>query len=88
MVNKYIHVLIKFNYPVVNRKFGTHYLPHPFRCVINLFQMKTKTKNMKPNTISGLTPAEWKIIREVKVLMTMTLEELMMVEVRGIPLKA
>jgi len=50
--------------------------------------MKTKTKNMKPNTISGLTPAEWKIIREVKVLMTMTLEELMMVEVRGIPLKA
>ncbi len=49
--------------------------------------MKTKNKNMKPNSISGLSAAEWKIIREVKVLMTMTLEELMMVEVRGIPLK-
>jgi hypothetical protein len=49
--------------------------------------MKTKAKNMKPNTISGLSAAEWKTIREIKVLMTMTLEELMMVEVRGIPVK-
>ena len=49
--------------------------------------MKTKENNMKPNNISGLTAAEWKTIREIKVLMTMTLEELMMVEVRGIPLK-
>jgi len=49
--------------------------------------MKTKDKHMKPNNISGLSAAEWKIIREVKVLMTMTLEELMMVEVRVIPIK-
>jgi len=49
--------------------------------------MKAKAKNMKPNTISGLSAAEWKTIREIKVLMTMTLEELMMVEVRGIPVK-
>lgn len=55
--------------------------------VINLFTMKTKENDMKPNSIAGLSAAEWKIVREIKVLMTMTLEELMMVEVRGIPLK-
>ncbi|MCG3165818.1 MAG: hypothetical protein POELPBGB_01593 [Bacteroidia bacterium] len=49
--------------------------------------MKTKAKNMKPNNISGLSAADWKTIREIKVLMTMTLEELMMVEIRGIPVK-
>ncbi len=49
--------------------------------------MKTKDKNMKPNSINGLSASEWKTIREIKVLMTMTLEELMMVEVRGIQLK-
>lgn len=49
--------------------------------------MKTKNKNMKPNSITGLSASDWKTIREIKVLMTMTLEELMMVEVRGIPLK-
>ncbi len=49
--------------------------------------MKTKNKNMKPNTIAGLSAADWKTIREIKVLMSMTLEELMMVEVRGIQLK-
>ncbi len=48
--------------------------------------MKTK-KNMKPNNVTGLTAEEWKIVREIKVLMTMTLEELMMVEVRGIQVK-
>lgn len=49
--------------------------------------MKTKAKNMKPNSITGLSASDWKTIREIKVLMTMTLEELMMVEVRGIPVK-
>lgn len=49
--------------------------------------MKTKVKNMTAISNPGLTAAEWKIIREVKVLMTMTLEELMMVEVKGIPEK-
>lgn len=56
-------------------------------CIKFFLLMKTKEKNMKPNSISGLTAEEWKIIREIKVLMTMTLEELMMVEVRGIPVK-
>lgn len=48
--------------------------------------MKTKDKDMKPSQNSGVTAAEWKTIREIKVMLTMTLEELMMVEVRGIPL--
>lgn len=49
--------------------------------------MKNKKKDMQLNNISGLSAAEWKTVREIKVLLTMTLEELMMVEVKGISLK-